>query len=101
MCRVICNCSERLRCQDRKNKYVNHYIKRLQYSGCDERKKCEILNKALKKHVKKKEVGGNGQRRSRMSDASYLEDGKNETVIFVNSTPGEILKKKIERVARN
>ena len=101
MCRVMGNCSERLGSEDGKNKYLNHYMKRLQYSGYDERKRGRMLKKALKKHEKKKEVGSNRQsRRSRKNDAWYLEGGKNETVMFVNSTPGERLKKKIERIAK-
>ena len=89
---VICHViySERHRCEDGENKYyVNHYLIWLKYSGYDERKRCKVLKKTLKKYEKQKEVDGNRKsRRSRKSYAWYLEGGKNETVIFF-STPGE------------
>ena len=69
-------------------------MNRLQHSGYDERKRCKILKKALKKKEKEKDVEGNGQR------SVVFEDGKNETVIFIYSTPGEVLKKKIEIISR-
>ena len=59
------------------------------------------MKKALKIYQKKTEVGGNSRsRRSKKSDAWYLEGGNNETVMFVNSTLGEVLKKKIEKIVR-
>ena len=69
-------------------------MKRLQYSVYDEKKRCKILKKALKKIEKKKDVSSNRQSRSsRKIGIWYLQGGK------MNQHHVK-LKKMIERIAR-
>ena len=60
-----------------------------------------ILKRALYKYEKNDEEAGNRQNRcSRKREVQYSEGGKNKTVTFVNFKPGEVLKKKIERISK-
>ena len=101
VCRVIENCSERLEGVSGRDVHVNHYMRRMQFSGYNEEQRYDVVKKAMKKYEEKKKISKTGQNSRKGKNGTwYLEGGKTETVMFVDSTPGEVLKKKIERVVK-
>ena len=101
VCRVIENCSERIEGVSERDVHVNHYMRRMQFSGYNEEQRYDVVKKAMKKYERKKKIRKTGQSSRKGKDGAwYLEGGKNETVMFIDSTPGEVLKKKIERLVK-
>ena len=100
ICRVMRNCSERLDWNDDKKENLEMYMRRMQVSGYSEEDRLKTLKKANTKYEKLKNKKREYKYRKNKSKSWYLKDGKNETVMFVNATPNEILKKKIEQSAK-
>ena len=100
ICRVMRNCSERLEWDNGKKDNLEMYMRRMQFSGYSEEERYEILKKAYNKYEKRKgEKRINGLKMNR-NESWYLKDKKSETVMYVNATPNERLKKKIEQLAK-
>ena len=94
------NCSERLEWDNGKKDNLEMYMRRMQFSGYSEEERYEILKKAYNKYEKRKgEKRINGLKMNR-NESWYLKDKKSETVMYVNATPNERLKKKIEQLAK-
>ena len=100
ICRVMRNCSERLEWDDGKKDHLEMYMRRMQFSGYNKKERYEILKKASSKYEKRKDERRENGLNMNRNKSWYLKDGKSETVMFVNATPNERLKKKIEQLAR-
>ena len=100
MCRVMGNCSERIEWDDGKKEHLNMYMRRMQFSGYDEKERYMILKKANDKYENTKGERRTYGRNKNRNKSWYLKDGKSETVMFVNATPNERLKRKTEQIAK-
>ena len=76
------------------------YMRRMQFSGYDEKERYMILKKANDKYEKTKGERRTYGRNKNRNKSWYLKDGKSETVMFVNATPNERLKRKTEQIAK-
>ena len=99
-CRVMRNCSERLDWNEGKKEHLEMYMRRMQISGYDERKRLKTLKKADEKYEKVKGKKQVYKYHGKKNKNWYLKDERSETVMFVNATPNEILKKKVEQAAK-
>ena len=107
--RILRNCSEELGWEE-KTKWVSYFVKRLQFSGYDKRFRHEVVTAALKKYDKRKEeFERTGTMFPKLSEQEkkekrerkkewYARSGKYESVMFVESTPGGELRKKVEKL---
>ena len=102
ICRVMNNCSENLEWEEGKGVHGNEYMKRMQFSGYTEEQRFKALKRAIEKteNIENRRIITKN-RNNKKSKAWYLKDKKCETVMYVDATPGEILKRKIEKLAKN
>ena len=56
--------------------------------------------KTMKIHEEEVKTKTKYVRKKREKDEWYLKDGKSETIMFVNATPGEWMKRKVEKLAK-
>ena len=88
---------------------LTYFMRRMQFSGYDQRTRYRVLTRAFEKHEKKMKEGDQprnteGRRHDRVIVSSrrrrkhdwYKRNGKYETVMMIDSTPGGILKRKIQ-----
>ena len=99
VCRVMRNCSENLEWDNGKKESLDMYMGRLQFSGYNENERYKILKKACDKYDNVR-VGNRRIGLRKKKKNWYMKDGVSETVMFVNATPNEILKKKVEKIAK-
>merc|ERR1712240_644371 len=99
-CRVMRNCSENLEWDNGKKESLDMYMRRLQFSGYNENERYTVLKKACSKYDKIRENRRSFGLHKKKKKNWYMKDGVSETVMFVNATPNEILKKKVERIAK-
>ena len=100
ICRVMRNCSERLEWCEGKQYNLEMYMGRMQFSGYSEKQRYEIFKKASNKYEKRKGEKKEDRLKMKSNKSWYMKDGKSESVMFVNATPKERLKKKIEQLAK-
>ena len=110
--RILRNCSEELGWEE-KTKWVSYFMKRLQFSGYDKKFRHGVVTAALKKYDKRKEeFERTGTMFPKLSEQEkkekrerkrewYARNGRYESVMFVESTPGGELRKRIESWSRN
>ena len=80
-------------------KHISHYMKRMQYSGYSERDRLSVLKKAYDKKEKRNDSTDCGKRKGRNKDW-YLKGNKYESLMVVDATPGERLKRVVEKIAK-
>ena len=80
-------------------KHISHYMKRMQYSGYSERDRLSVLKKAYDKKEKRNDSTDYGKRKGRNKDW-YLKGNKYESLMVVDATPGERLKRVVEKTAK-
>ena len=80
-------------------KHISHYMKRMQYSGYSERDRLSVLKKAYDKKEKRNDSTDYGKRKGRNKDW-YLKGNKYESLMVVDATPGERLKRVVEKIAK-
>ena len=74
-------------------------MKRMQYSGYSERDRLSVLKKAYDKKEKRNDSTDCGKRKGRNKDW-YLKGNKYESLMVVDETPGERLKRVVEKIAK-
>ena len=94
------NCSERLKWKNDKREHLEMYMRRMQVSGYNGEERLKTIKKASEKYEKMKSEKKNYNYKKKKSKNWYLTNGKHETVMFVNATPNEILKRKVEQSAK-
>ena len=100
--RVMRNCSEELSEREGVSKHVSYYMRRMQYSGYSEQMRYQVLKRAFDVFEGKEQTIGSGERKSgkKKKHNWYMKDNKSETVMVVDATPKECLKKAVEKVAK-
>ena len=73
------------------------YMKQMQASGYNGEERLKTIKKASEIYEKMKSEKRNYNYRKKKSKNWHLKNGKHETVMFVNATPNEILKRKVEQ----
>ena len=101
------NCSENLQIETRE-KHMNNFLKRLQYSGFDKESRYDVINAANNAYKKIKQKVEKGERKlhrpkdwkrterklvSRAKKNNWYKKGDSETMIFVPYTESSKLKK--------
>ena len=110
VCRILKNCSVYLKWEEIAN-YVAYFMKRLQYSGYDQKFRHLILMKALRRYDKRKEEYERTktmypkktleQRREKREEKQewYTEGRRYESVMFVEATPGSQLQRRVQELS--
>ena len=109
--RIMRNCSPHLTWEECIVPSVSHYMKRMVYSGYSQRFICDALRGAIAKYDVRKQRFDNGLSYYDLSDIPggkqsdnphewYKEDGKYESVLFLEPTPKSQLKIQIEKLLR-
>ena len=107
--RIMKNCSVDLDWQVIAE-HVTHLMRRMQFSGYDHKFRYRVVTRALQKYdIRKRRYDEIGtmfyppkpKKNTKERQEWYKGGGRFETVMFVSTTPGAILKKKIEKVARS
>ena len=108
--RILKNCSVHLEWEVMV-KWVAHFVKRLQFSGYDQKFRYLVVNKALARYDKRiEECQRTGtmfptiseeekEKRRREKKEWYTRGGRYESVMFVEATPNGELRKKIQNLA--
>ena len=111
ICRIMGNCSVYGSWDELAGK-VSYFMKRMECSECTERFRFEVLKVAFVRHdrrIERWEAGGSmfqvltGEERvakKRKKGNWFRNDGKYESVMFVQSTPGSMLKEKVQKIAK-
>ena len=109
--RILRNCSIYLGWEE-KAKWIEHFVQRLQFSGYDQEFRHKVVEKALRKHDQRIErytqtnimypikTQEEKQKAKREKNEWYARDGKFESVMFVEATPGGRLKKQIQQTTK-
>ena len=110
--RVLRNCSEHLE-WEMVAKHLTYFMRRMQFSGYDQKTRHKVLTRALEKHTVRQEskvksgrergIGRAVIRTKRGSSKKhewYRQKGKYDTFMMIDPTPGGELKKQIQRAAR-
>ena len=109
--RILRNCSVHLEWEEVAS-WIQYFVKRLQFSGYDKKFRHQVVTKALNKYDKRLEeyrqtgimfrkITEEEKRRKRaMKNEWYTKNGKYESVMFVEATPGGALRKKIEKLVK-
>lgn len=110
VCRILKNCSVHLEWKEAAAQ-VSYFIRRLQYSGYDNRFRYNVVERALRRHDERlAKYRGSGsmfpklsaeEKSQKMEKRSkwYSDGGKYESVMFVEPTPGAKLRKRIQQAA--
>ena len=103
--RVMRNCSVFLDWDSEVASHLSYYMRRLQWSGYSEKVRYELLVQALRKYDSRREryretgtMYGRDEEVQKKSLDWYKYDGKYESVLFVEATPGSGLKEKVQRL---
>ena len=103
--RVMRNCSVYLDWDGEVASHLSYYMRRLQWSGYSEKVRYELLVQALGKYDDRmqryRETGtmyGRMEEVRKKSPDWYKFDGKYESVLFVEATPGSKLKERVQRL---
>ena len=111
ICRIMKNCSVYLSWEELAKK-VSYFMKRMAFSGYSELCRYEVLKMALSRHQRRVrrweggasmfEVPASKERAKRQQKKRdwFKAGSKYESVMFVQPTPGAVLKKKIQKVAK-
>ena len=98
--RVMRNCSDGVGEKNVKE-HLTYYMKRMQVSGYSVDKRFEVVRKAFQREEKKgREIGNRSKNVRKKGHEWYLKDGKYDSLIVVDATPKERLKKTVESVAK-
>ena len=105
--RILKNCSVNLQCSD-VAAHVSYFMQRMQFSGYDKTFRFMVLNKSLKLYDKKRETGSmfkehppvEGENKRKNNFEWYKKQGRFDTVMFVEATPGSELKRKVQEAAK-
>ena len=110
VCTILKNCS-RYQEWEEVTRHVEYFMKRLQYSGYDQRFKYEVLRRALNRHDKRVEeyrrtgtmyrIRSEEERRKRRKEKQewYRKSGKYDSVMFVEATPDGALRERIQKLS--
>ena len=99
--RVMRNCSKELKEGEGMAKHVSYYMRRMQYSGYSEQMRYQVLKRAFDVYegIERKTNRRTRVRGKKKKHNWYMKDGVSETVMVVDATPNECLKKAVEKVA--
>ena len=103
--RILRNCSRYIDWNDEAAPHVTYFVRRMQYSGYDENMRFRVVTDALGKYDKMVREGSVLSARHEVKTKAqkrdwYKADGKYDSVIFVDATPGSQLKKEVEKIVR-
>ena len=109
LCRIMKNCCVYGLWEELAGK-VSYYMRRMEFSEYDEHFRFEVLKRALVRHDRRVErwkaggsmfeVGVEEGRRKRSKRDWFRVDRKYESVMFVQPTPGSVLKSKVQKIAK-
>jgi hypothetical protein len=113
VCRILKNCSIHIKWGE-VAKHISYFMRRLQFSGYDQSFRYKVLKQALKEYDSKRQQygesrsmfpnrpdAGRGNRRERQKKVKwYSKGGQFDTVMFVEATPGSLLRRKVQEVAK-
>ena len=99
MRRIIRNCSVNLEWEE-KAEHLTYFMRRLQFSGYSEKFRFEAVRRALGNGNGGKKKDRKRGRKDKKKHDWYMDNGKYESVMFVDATPGEKLKKEVEKVVK-
>ena len=106
--RILRNCSSDIPWSETAD-HLSYYIQRMQFSGYPEEFRQEVLEQTMKRHDRAisrrmNETTRNNEPVQRGTttepDQWYAKDGKSESVIFVEATPGSELAKRIRTLMK-
>ena len=96
--RILRNCSEHLP-DEVKTSHLQYFVNRMQFSGYSQTYRYEVMTRAFKKHNQNRNNSGRVTRKRSDRRRWYNED-KYDGVMFVDTTPGGELKKRVENACR-
>ena len=99
MRRIIRNCSVNLEWEE-KAEHLTYFMRRLQFSGYSEKFRFEAVRRAFGNGNGGKKKDRKRGRKDKKKHDWYMDNGKYESVMFVDATPGEKLKKEVEKVVK-
>ena len=80
---------------------LSYYMQRMQFSGYTERERMNVVKKTYERIEKgRQRREDDSGRRGKRDRNWYLKSGKYETLMVVDATPREVLKKTVEKVAK-
>ena len=106
--RIMRNCSEEIDTENGIEKHLTYFMNRLQFSGYDMTERRNILEEAFYKFDLQAEnitnvsniTQNKTKKRRKKKDSWYMKESKYETIMIVDASPGEILKRTIQREAK-
>ena len=98
--RIVRNCSENIG-EGKIEEHISHYMKRMQFSGYSKKERLNVVKKTIERTDKNRQGLDNNSTKKRNKDYDwYLKGNKYDTLMVVDATPGEKLKKTVERIAK-
>ena len=109
--RIMKNCSVHLPWAETAG-HLSYFMRRMQFSGYDAMYRYKVLSRALKMYYKRKQqykntgtmfpkrAEGDKRERNRRKNDWYKEKDRFDTVMFVEATPGSVLRRKVQEVAK-
>ena len=103
--RILRNCSPHTVWEQEAARHVTYFMRRMQYSGHSEEMRYRVVSSALQRYDDKVSSGSlfsRHQDSERGADKQdwYKKNGKYDSVMFVEATPGSKLRKEVERIVR-
>ena len=103
--RILRNCSPHTVWEQEAARHVTYFMRRMQYSGHSEEMRFRVVSSALKRYddkVSNRDLLSRRQESVRGTDKQdwYRKNGKYDSVMFVEATPGSELRKEVERIVR-
>ena len=94
--RILRNCNEYHPWNETAD-HISYFMKRLQFSGYNQEFRYSVLKKAIKRYEARQQETGRTEQPTRIKRKNH--QNNNETVMFVQATPNEEMKKEIQRCA--